>query len=620
MLAALLVVALAQVPQPQPGPWPEAGAVSPVVSLIAWDKGGSQDWGAGIPSPTIDCAAVGTSASASLQCSGATPTFAGPGQTAAGSPWWYRGDSGVRPSIVLNGSTDYWTLGDVGDTTSDVAACVEFKAASVAGVTFLWGKSDNATGPWHFYQTSGSLRFWVTRSSGYTDWGIGTITPGTWYLACAGYHYVADGSSTIRTTLNGIPGTPTDTAVGPLQDTTHNLAIGAITNGGYKWSGAIRRAAAWIGPSAPTSASQLAQLVATQNGLAHDKPAGAVASCSRSDSTLCGPFSDAEQFLLGPGFCCIHAPTYSGWASGGAVAGGIEIWGPGANALGYSETFANAAWVKSTGVTASDASASCPMSPLAGTRMSLVTTDSDADQIAQDAATTPGRSVWMARATGDSACGVTFADASGDGAQSLALTDGPVRYWSGGTGQTGLSVARPVGGCARWCMWMAQAQASIYPVPPRSTPGASPYSGAASTATTVTVPVAPSGVTDASGTVAVTFTSPAPVYPNAILGVGSDWLLIAAGSTSARVFDGTTEVPSITVPDMTLGTTLGVAWSGAVESLFTPTGGVLGSHAYDGAFVAGWTKFSVGARADGTYTNPGIYRRFAQCRKAGGCR
>jgi hypothetical protein len=594
--------------------------VSPVVSLLALDQGGSQDWGAGIPSPTIDCAAVGTSSVAALQCSGATPSFAGTGQVAAGSPWWYRGDAAVRPSIALNGSTDWWDLGDVADPADDLAACVGWRN-NATGVQSLWGKYAASGKGWIIYTNATSVVVEVCKAgpSCSSITLTGANVAGAFAKACFGYDYVADGTSVLRLVVNGVAATPVTNAVGPIANVATTLRLGSD---GYdeRVNGAIRRGAIWTGADAPTSAAQLAQLVATQNGLAHDKPAGTVASCSRSDSTYCGPFSDAEQFLLGPGFCCIHAPTYAGWASGGAVAGGVEVYGAGANALGYSETFANAVWVKSAGVTAADASASCPMSPLAGTRMSLVTTDGEADQIAQDAATTPGRAVWLARATGDSACGVTFGDATGDGAQSLALTDGPLRYWSGGAGQTGLSVARPVGGCARWCMWLAQATAAVYPVPPRSTPGATAYAGSASTATTLTVPVAPSGVTDASGAVAVAFTAASPVYPSAILGVGSDWLLIAAGATGARAFDGTTEVPTFTVPDVTAGATLGVAWSGAVQSLFVQPGGVVGSHAYDGAFVAGWSKFSIGARADGTYSNPGLYRRFVQCRRAGGCR
>lgn len=625
MNLAILAVVLAQVPLPQPFPTAQGDDYqSPITSLVAWDKGGSESWGSGIPSPTIDCAAVGTSSVASLQCSGASPSFAGPGQAAAGSPWWYRGDTAVRPAIALNGSTDYWTLGDVGDTDSRVAACILFRPDALSGVTYLLSKTNNSAGPWGIYQSSGSLRVWVVKAGGgYTEVAIGTVALGTWYLGCFGYEYVADGSSVVRTTLNGVAGTPSTVAVGPLENTTYNLAIGAVTNGSLKFTGSIRRAAVWTGADAPTSAAQLAQIAATQWGLAADKPSGTVATHARTDSTLCCPFSDAECFWVGPGAPCIHAPSYSGWASGGAVAGGVEVYGAGSNALGYSETFANAAWVKSAGVTAADASASCPMSPLAGTRMSLVTTDGEADQIAQDAATTPGRAVWLARATGDSACGVTFGDATGDGAQSLALTDGPLRYWSGGTGQTGLSVARPVGGCARWCMWLAQATASIYPMPPRSTPGASPYSGTASTATTLTVPVA---LTDpARWAIGITATGP--------LATRGLWSWGTIGSANSVGLYETTNVLAFALWDgaaasrstlytlpADLTSTRFLAGDGmrlAVNDVVVGTTSGAGSGVLS-AIPSGPLKIGDNS-ATGAYLN-GLVSRVAQCRRAGGCR
>lgn len=460
----------------------DLGAASPVVGLLAIEQGGSESWGSGIPSPTIDCAAVGTSASASLQCSGATPSFAGPGQVAAGSPWWYRGDASVRPSIALNGSTDWWTLGNVANPAAqNVTVCAMFKHTSATGILFsrddfganrqltLDVESNNVT--LNIFGPSATLCAHV----------IGAASVGSYYSVCAAYEFVANGTSILRGNLNGVASTPRTNCAGPIQDKTVAATVGVATTS-YPFAGAIRRVAIWTGPDAPTSAAQLAQLVATQWGLAADKPAGTVATHARTDSTLCCPFSDAECFTVGPGAPCIHAPSYSGWAGTG---GGIEVYGTGANAILYSNTFAHASWLKASGVSAADASASCPMGP-AGVRMSLVTTDGEADYITQYAAGTPGRSVWMARATGDSACGVTFADSDGDGAQSVPLTDGPVRYWSGGAGHLGLSVARPVGGCVRWCMQYAQGQAGVDPVPYRSTDTGTAYTGAAGTATTLT--------------------------------------------------------------------------------------------------------------------------------------
>lgn len=602
------------------------GAGRSVVSLLAMDKGGSQDWGAGIPTPTIDCAAVGTSSSASLQCSGASPSFAGTAQTAAGSPWWYRNDTAVRPAIALNGSTDYWGLGDVADPAGSAMWCGGFRPDSVTGDQMLMAKDTSGDDGWFIYRSSAQLKIYVYNAAGTpTAYTIGTVVTGAWFGFCVAYEYVGNGTSIIRANVNGTAASDVTNAVGPIKNTATALKIGARGNTAeLLWSGGIRRLAYWDGPPiSATSAAALAAIVATQWGLAHDKPAGTVATHARTDSTLCCPFSDAECFWVGPGAPCIHAPTYSGWASGGAVAGGIEVYGPGANALAYSETFAAGSWIKAGGVGAADNSASCPMSPLAGTRMSLVTTDGEADYITQDAATTPGRSVWLARATGDSACGVTFGDATGDGAQSLALTDGPVRYYSGGTGQTGLSVARPVGGCARWCMWLAQAQASTYPVPYRTVAAGTPYSGAASTATTLTVPVA---LTDPSRW-AISMTATGPLTTRGLWSWGTigaansvglyettDVLAFALWDASAASRSTLYTLPAapsstrivasdgmrLSVNDVVVGTTSG-AGSGALSAL--PSGPLkIGDNQATGVYLGG------------------LVSRVAQCRRAGGCR
>lgn len=615
-LAILAAVVLAQVPLPVPFP---GGAQddyqSPIVSLVAWDKGGSQDWGAGIPSPTIDCAAVGTSSAAALQCSGATPSFAGPGQVAAGSPWWHRNDTAVLPSIVLNGSTDYWTLGNQPTCGDKQTILFEFTPTTISGAEYLFGIDDRATKrDFALYRNAGALVPTWFKSGGYTEQAVTGIIAGSAFVFAASYDASGgDGAGVLRANLNGTAPAPVTTGVAPLRNLTDQpMGIGASIGGSpLPSSSKIRRAARWCGWAG--SASELAQLVATQWGLAADKPAGTVATHARTDSTLCCPFSDAECYWVGPGAPCIHAPTYQGWASGGAVAGGVEVYGPGANALGYSETFANAVWVKSAGVTAADASASCPMSPLAGTRMSLVTTDGEADQIAQDAATTPGRAVWLARATGDSACGVTFGDATGDGAQSVALTDGPLRYWSGGTGQTGLSVARPVGGCARWCMWLAQAQAAVYPVPPRSTPGATAYAGSASTATTLAVPV-PATVTDARGAVYAQWISANTTTNARLIGFsGSATPAAVLSATSLQSWDGANLISLSGAWSASTASWFRGEWSDSAKSLTTPSASSSG--AYDGAWLG--SVVYVGSNAGtGDYIN-GLVSRTALCSRGG---
>lgn len=116
--------------------------------------------------------------------------------------------------------------------------------------------------------------------------------------------------------------------------------------------------------------------------------------------------------------------------------------------------------------------------------MSLVTTDGDGDSISQDAATGTSRSVWLATATGDSACAVSMSDASGDGGQTLSVSASPTRQHQYGSDESGLSLASQPGGCARWCMWAAQSTATVDPQPYRAS-GATPYTYASGTAMAV---------------------------------------------------------------------------------------------------------------------------------------
>lgn len=227
--------------------------------------------------------------------------------------------------------------------------------------------------------------------------------------------------------------------------------------------------------------------------IAIQKPAGTFATFARSDPSLCCPISEASCCTVAIDQPCIHAPTYSG-SLGRA---GVEAFGPGSNLLTYSNAFENAAWVKDSdpppdagvaqAVVADDASASCPLSPDGTTRMALITSPVDGYGIGQDAATGTARSIWLALATGDSACDVNLEDYSGDGTAAKMLSAPPVRHWNATAGQTGIRVERKTSGCVRWCQYWAQSTAHMRPQPYRDS-GATDYAGEASTATTLTVP------------------------------------------------------------------------------------------------------------------------------------
>lgn len=624
------------------------GAGRSVVALSAWDKGGSQDWGVGIPSPTIDCAAVGTSSSASLQCSGATPSFAGSGQTAAGSPWWYRGDASVRPSIVLNGSTDYWDLGDVGDPDTDLAACVGWRN-NATGVQSLWGKYAAAGKGWIIYTNTTAVVVEVCKAGpACTSITLaGANVAGAFTQACFGYDYVADGTSVLRLVVNGVAATAVTNAVGPIANVATTLRLGSD---GYdeRVNGAIRRGAIWTGADAPTSAAQLAQMVATQWGLAADKPSGTVATHARTDSTLCCPFSDAECYTVGPGAPCIHAPTYAGWASGGTVAGGIEVFGAAANALARSDDVSVSPWAKYGLGAASPTIGAAVAGPYgSNTGRSIAFAATNTGQYSIIEATLTGTaapwtcSAWLRSDTpGTLYMGINIA---GTGAYK-ACTVGTTFTRCSVTGTlTAATWAFDVGPDSRAATGQPSTQAALtatvadpqctptaYPVPYRATTGTA-YSGSASTATTLTVPVALTdparwaiGATGSMGSWATAFAD--------LLALGTDGQANTAHLTSYnggaywQITDATAATKTWNIASHGYAAGSQHTWLGSSDGRFWADGALLATTASGtgtGVLSALPATLNIGyggGASGGSLNINGLVSRVVQCKRAGGCR
>ena len=598
------------------------GAGRSVVALSAWDKGGSESWGAGIPSPTIDCAPLPGSTGGDIVCSGASPTEVG-SPTTGTSPIWYRGDSAVRPSVTESGA-NYHNLGDVADASTAMTSCVIFNARSVAGATFIAAKSAANSG-YLIYASTTSLVLRVCNGTGCTSGGTVAISAGSWYVACHAYSHAL---GTIIGNANGVAGLPETSVAGPIADTSADLTIGAP--GGAAVS--IRRVAIWTGWAA--DAAQLAQLVATQWGLAADRPAGTVATHSRTDSTLCCPFSDAECFWLGPGAPCIHAPTYSGWASGGAVAGGIEVYGPGANSIPTSTNVCGGEWLHQNSM-ACAASGTDAAGSAESFRLTAGATNSrSAGVVGASGTLTHTFSLWVKAGTqgasgsiglqadGGTAAGcanftpgASWARVKTTHTQAYSSTLYPRIYahanCEAGSATVGdnILVSKP------------QITVTAYPVPYRATTGTG-YAGLASTATTVTVPV-PAQVTP-RGALLVSAT------PTGDWTVADRYLVGATGGHALRAYTNGAlylylDNNSTPISSWATGWTgalphqTGLEWTGAAASIWSD--GVLrasGASAF--APPAAWT-IGYGQQPGGgsAYLN-GLVSRVAQCRRAGGCR
>jgi hypothetical protein len=131
------------------------------------------------------------------------------------------------------------------------------------------------------------------------------------------------------------------------------------------------------------------------------------------------------------------------------------------NSLTYSNTLANVAWTKDVDVTVADASASCPTDPN-GWPMSLVTSGTDGNGVAQDIAATTARSVYLAYPAGGAACAVTWGDFDKTSPTDVTLGAAATRVGSYVAGNTGINIYRKTGGCTSWCQSNAQAEVATF--------------------------------------------------------------------------------------------------------------------------------------------------------------
>jgi hypothetical protein len=615
---------------------PYPGRVSSVIAAKSFNAG-TDNYPSDLASPTFDCVA---STSGEMTCSGATATKTG-SPTTGTSPFWWRGATSVSESVVLNGSSDYYNLGNLDAEPQSLTVCAVHNLSSTAGVMMLVGNAAAPTYSWYLGNNSGiTLR---VCKSGPVCSSSGVVAASTgWAVSCASYLYVADGTSVLRVNSNGTASTPVTTAVGPIAISAGAVQIGADGAAGSKINGSIRRVSIWTGTA--FSATDLARLVASQWGLTEDKPSTDYATHARTDSTLCCPFSDAECYWVGPGAPCIHAPTYSGWAGSG---GGVEVYGVGANGATYSETLTS--W-STSGATVTTLQAGTP-------NKHLVTTSANNGSVYQTATTASSTqytlSGWVAAASGSTVqsigvqCGSGNATACtcgrGNGAACTTGINASVqcyaystftttqdRFWLSATCASASTAPIPfvhdgqyvaTNGVTGYFGGM-QITATAQPMPYRATTG-SAYSGSAGTATTLSVPVR---LTDPSRW-AVGVSAILPLWTSGTLwGLGTN-----AGANSASLLTGATD-GTLRTYDGASGTLTSTWTHGlAAGSSHALVGGAPAAVRVDGAPVTLSTSGTgtgiatlpatlyVGQTSAGSQTN-GLVSRVVQCRSAGGCR
>ena len=439
-------------------------------SVTDWSKSGALPgyWGPGIPAPSISCVA---NASNGMDCTGATPTPQG-SPVSVGSPFHPDGlwtsETDV-PALSLNGTTDYVDLGTASAASTGLLVYGVIAPTTVSGIHAVITKDgDLSARSWGVSINSGVMTFVVFKDDT-PNYSAITCAIGTnWTPFAASYKYVANGTSELRLNCNGTAATPVTNAVGPIQSTASHVVVGAYGDALYKFAGSV--AGLNVADNASASDAQLATVVAAQQSLLQTRPVGAAVTWAHNESAPIFPVSDSVGYWMAPNTALVEST-------------GAQIFGASSNLLTYS-TITDAHATKDGATTIADASASCPLGPF-GARMALVTPDANAHGVRMDAATGTGRGLWLALATGDSACAVTLADYAD--AHGAAKTLAALPHWYAGatTGDHGIAVTQPAGGCVRFCADNALAVAQTWaPVPEqfRVSAGA-PFSGPASVVT-----------------------------------------------------------------------------------------------------------------------------------------
>jgi hypothetical protein len=364
------------------------------------------------------------------------------------------------------------------------------------------------------------------------------------------------------------------------------------------------------------------------------------------------PFSDAECFWVGPGAPAIHAPTYAGWATGGAAAGGVEVYGVGANTALQSQTLVTGTsptspWVVNQGspcalpVLDDDASAA-PDGTTTADHVGLpACSGTGYSQIYQGFTATDASwtwSIWVKKISGTA---TTLPVRLETGSVSVAAQNCPVSStWTRCTGTgtlaagtrymiVGVDTSRgqsTEGGV--FAVWGAQVTATATPMPYRATTGAA-YSGAAGTATTLTVPV--------------TLTDPARWAVGATLAhaepTGAQTMMLALGTSAAAnsvnlfeytdskfyfdIYDGAASQKRASGSHGLTGTSpysVLAGWDGSQILRVNGVGLTLTtSGAGTGIFSTMPTTLLIGSNSAGSQFN-GLVSRVVQCKRAGGCR
>jgi hypothetical protein len=593
---AILAFALAQVPEPNPFPGTrDLGATSAPSGVLDWSRSWSADWttGTSTPAPDVECESAGSGGD--LTCSVAATKSGNP--TTVGAPGWP-----ARTAVLADGTNDYWTLGDTAPAGS-FTACAVFRSDLISASTRqIVGKTNATKYSWRMYTyNDGVTAEVITPEDGSATSYVVTagLSALAWNSYCFSYLYATSGTSTIRTNLNGVAGTPKTNAIGPCAAAPGvQLAIGADSAGGQDYTGGIALVSYYNGWAA--SAAELAALVASQQARLASKPLGAAVTVT-SGETTCDSRGDGNLHSLPAGSLCCGAA-------------GCEIWGAAQHSNGIPYSSDARSWSQRAGnpVTVTYGATGGPLgtgsSALVGVGAATVADIYlQAGGFTANGAVATGLYLKKTSASGTltiaSAEGVSkgrwYVDLAALGAGWELIKPGHAAvtvntaFVASAAGYAGLQFVSATG-TLDFEFSLATQQNGALLGPVAATAG-TPLVGAPDVPTR---PVA-DDVIDARGCAGARFTYPAVQEGNArVLGFGGAGTpLFLQLPTALAMYDGTA-ARTLTVPSM-VGRQIEAAtcWSGTTATIYDFTDNLSATVAYDGAFVHATRVLTIGSDA-----------------------
>ena len=365
----------------------------------------------GLPRPTID---VIPRANGDMICTGGVMATKAGTPTTGTSPFGVNGGSGNAPSEVLNGSTDYYTLGLNGNQSGNFSIASLFNQTTL-GSTWLFGKDEaTTTRQWHLRGTSGNMKFSVYKDAATSsDIQPSALIANQPQALVAAYQYVGDGTSHLRLAMSGVSASEITNSVGPpMAAAAINLEVGA-SNGGYLWNGRVDRNSIWSG-TAFTNA-QLARATAAVWTPECSRPAGSALTVTRAsvankipDATIGTMYSyPANQLSIGTDGADIYGAIKNWCLQSQTIVSGTALTSP-----WYEWHDAGA----DAGSFVADAAAA-PDGTLTADQVNFgQATNNQADSICQTVTTTAAVwtfSVWMRTVSGTGTVLMVFGPASG---------------------------------------------------------------------------------------------------------------------------------------------------------------------------------------------------------------